>query len=172
MHQCQSTALESDEPPEQPFATGGSGSIDGSKFKAVNNRDRNFTVQRIKSRMQHLERAVQQYLDDLDRADREPAAVPEARVSQLQGKIAAIKAEMRKLANIKEQLPKPGGQISLTDPDGPRAPLRRAAARSPHRAHRSPPTRMAAQMRRLSRIARRSCDAIATCFGSHSIHNM
>jgi transposase len=48
--------------------------IDGSKFKAVNNRDRNFTTQKIKSRVQHLEKAVQHYLDDLDRADREPAA--------------------------------------------------------------------------------------------------
>jgi transposase len=43
--------------------------IDGSKFKAVNNRDRNFTAQKIKSRMAHLEKAVQHYLDDLDRAD-------------------------------------------------------------------------------------------------------
>jgi len=91
--------------------------IDGSKFKAVNNRDRNFTEQKIKSRLAHLEKAVQHYLDDLDRADREPATVPEARVSRLKEKIAAVKAEMRKLAKVKEQLPKAEGQISLTDPD-------------------------------------------------------
>jgi len=57
--------------------------IDGSKFKAVNNRDRNYTAQKIKSRMVHLENAVKHYLDDLDRADREPSCVPEVRVSQL-----------------------------------------------------------------------------------------
>jgi transposase len=91
--------------------------IDGSKFKAVNNRDRNFTVQKIKSRLVHLEQAVQHYLDDLDRAGREPVAVTEARVTQLKEKIAAIKSEMRKLKKIKEQLPKAAGQISLTDPD-------------------------------------------------------
>ena len=92
--------------------------IDGSKFKAVNNRDRNFTQQKIKSRMEHLEKSVKQYLDDLDRADREPACVPEARVSQLKEKIAAIKAEMRKLTQIKKDLPKVDGQqVSLTDPD-------------------------------------------------------
>jgi transposase len=91
--------------------------IDGSKFKAVNNRDRNFTQQKIKSRVEHLEKAVKRYLDDLDRADREPACVPEARVSQLKEKIAAIKSEMKKLARIKEQLPAAAGQISLTDPD-------------------------------------------------------
>src|SRR5499427_7695655 len=37
--------------------------IDGSKFKAVNNRDRNFTEQKIKSRLAHLDKAVQHYLD-------------------------------------------------------------------------------------------------------------
>jgi len=92
--------------------------IDGSKFKAVNNRDRNFTQGKIKSRLEHLEKSVKQYLDDLDRADREPACVPEARVSQLKEKIAAIKAEMRKLTQIKKDLPKAEGQqVSLTDPD-------------------------------------------------------
>jgi transposase len=92
--------------------------IDGSKFKAVNNRDRNFTQQKVKSRLEHLEKSVKQYLDDLDRADREPAAVPEARVSQLKEKIAAIKAEMRKLTKIGKELPTiEGQQVSLTDPD-------------------------------------------------------
>jgi transposase len=91
--------------------------IDGSKFKAVNNRDRNFTEQKIKSRMAHLEKAVKHYLDDLDRADRLPSSVPEARVERLQEKIAAIKLQMKQLAQMKEQLPKAEGQISLTDPD-------------------------------------------------------
>ncbi len=91
--------------------------IDGSKFKAVNNRDRNFTDKKIKSRLEHLEKAVQHYLDDLDRADRDPSLVPEARVSQLKEKIASIRAEMRKLRTIKKELPKTEGQLSLTDPD-------------------------------------------------------
>lgn len=91
--------------------------IDGSKFKAVNNRDRNFTEQKIKSRLGHLEKAVQHYLDDLDRADREPSLVPEARVSQLKEKIATIRAEMRELRRIRKDLPKTEGQLSLTDPD-------------------------------------------------------
>jgi transposase len=91
--------------------------IDGSKFKAVNNRDRNFTQQKIKSRMEHLEKAVKQYLDDLDRADREPSAIPEVRVSHLKEKIATIRSKMRQLTKIKEQLPTTEGQLSLTDPD-------------------------------------------------------
>jgi hypothetical protein len=99
---------------EMKLFTEGVVAIDGSKFKAVNNRDRNFTQQKIKSRVEHLEKSVKQYLDDLDRADREPASVPEARVSQLKEKIAAIKAEMRKLTQIKKDLPRPEGQQALT----------------------------------------------------------
>src|ERR1700730_2064589 len=91
--------------------------IDGSKFKAVNNRDRNFTEQKIKSRLAHLEKAVKQYLDDLDRADRQPSSVPEARVEHLKEKIVTIRSEMKKLRKIKKKLPQCGGQLSLTDPD-------------------------------------------------------
>jgi transposase len=91
--------------------------IDGSKFKAVNNRDRNFTQQKIKSRMEHLEKAVRQYMDDLDRADRVPSSVPEVRASHLKEKIATIKSKMRQLTKIKGQLLTTEGQLSLTDPD-------------------------------------------------------
>src|SRR6202043_1045153 len=55
--------------------------IDGSKFKAVNARDKNFTQHKIDVRMKHLEQSIERYLVDLDRADREPATIPEARVS-------------------------------------------------------------------------------------------
>src|SRR5450432_119369 len=54
--------------------------IDGSKFKAVNNRDKNFTDRKLKARMQQLEESIGRYLADMDRADRDPTAVTEARV--------------------------------------------------------------------------------------------
>ncbi len=54
--------------------------IDGSKFKAVNNRDKNFTDRKLKARMQQLEDSIARYMTELDRADREPALVTEARV--------------------------------------------------------------------------------------------
>jgi translation elongation factor EF-Tu-like GTPase len=92
--------------------------IDGSKFKAVNNRDKNFTPHKLQARMKQLEDGIARYLDDLDRADREPAAVPPARVSQLKEKIVAVKAQVRKLRQIERQLMQtPDQQISLTDPD-------------------------------------------------------
>jgi transposase len=50
--------------------------IDGSKFKAVNNRDKNFTEAKLKKRMEQLEESIARYLAELDRADREPSTVP------------------------------------------------------------------------------------------------
>jgi transposase len=92
--------------------------IDGSKFKAVNNRDKNFTPHKLKARMQQLEESIGRYLADLDRADREPASVPAARVSQLKEKIATVKEQVRKLRSIERQLlVAPHQQVSLTDPD-------------------------------------------------------
>ena len=98
--------------------TEGGVAIDGSKFKAVNNRDKNFTAHKLQARMKQLEESIARYLDDLDRADREPATVPAARVSQLKEKIAAVKAQVRKLRQIERQmLQSPDQQVSLTDPD-------------------------------------------------------
>ena len=92
--------------------------IDGSKFKAVNNRDKNFTPHKLKARVQQLEASIARYLTDLDRADRDPTSLPAARVSQLKEKIAAVKAHVRKLGEIERQmLQAPDQQVSLTDPD-------------------------------------------------------
>ena len=92
--------------------------IDGSKFKAVNNRDKNFTDRKLQARMEQLEQGIARYMDELDRADREPACVPEERVPRLKEKIEKLKAQMQKLGEIETQMrAAPDGQISLTDPD-------------------------------------------------------
>ena len=59
--------------------------IDGSKFKAVNNRDKNFTERKLQARMQQLEESIARYLTELDRADRDPSLVTEARVDAPEG---------------------------------------------------------------------------------------
>jgi len=46
--------------------------IDGSKFKAVNNRDKNFTANKLKKRMVQLEESIGRYPAELDRPDRQP----------------------------------------------------------------------------------------------------
>jgi transposase len=92
--------------------------IDGSKFKAVNGRDRNFTKHKLKARMQQLEESIARYLADLDRADRDPSSVTEARVEHLKEKVETVKAQMRRLKQLgKQMLKAPDEQLSLTDPD-------------------------------------------------------
>ena len=92
--------------------------IDGSKFKAVNNRDKNFTDHKLKKRMEQLEESIGRYLAELDRADRDPTLVTEGRVSRLKEKVATVKAHMEHLKQIGQQLREaPDGQVSLTDPD-------------------------------------------------------
>lgn len=92
--------------------------IDGSKFKAVNNRDKNFTGRKLQARIEQLEANIARYLEELDRADRQPELVPEARVSHLQEKIASLKKQIEGFNEINKQLQQtPDKQISLTDPD-------------------------------------------------------
>jgi transposase len=92
--------------------------IDGSKFKAVNNRDKNFTDRKLKARMQQLDESIARYMTELDRADREPALVTEARVEHIKQKVETVKKRMRELKQIGKQMAQaPDGQVSLTDPD-------------------------------------------------------
>ena len=93
--------------------------IDGSKFKAVNNRDRNFTSAKMKRRMAQVEESVARYLHQLDSADRqEPSEALVLRTSRLKEKIAKLKEEMERLKALDvERRLSPDQQISLTDPD-------------------------------------------------------
>ncbi len=93
--------------------------IDGSKFKAVNNRDKNFTRGKVERRRAQLEEGVARYLSQLDTADRqEPSEALAAKTLHLKEKLGKIKEEMAKLASLeKRMLSSPDQQISLTDPD-------------------------------------------------------
>src|SRR3954470_7985828 len=93
--------------------------IDGSKFKVVNNRDRNFTRGKVDRRRAQLEESLARYLSQLDTADRqEPSDVLVLKTTRLKEKLDKLKEEMGKLAAYEKQmLASPDGQISLTDPD-------------------------------------------------------
>ncbi len=93
--------------------------IDGSKFKAVNNRDKNFTRAKMERRMAQIEDSVARYLQQLDTADRqEPSEGLRTKTSHLKEKITKLKEQMRRLHALKAQmLAMPDQQISLTDPD-------------------------------------------------------
>jgi transposase len=93
--------------------------IDGSKFKAVNARDRNFTRAKMKRRLEQIEESVERYLHQLDSADRqEPSLARTMRTERLQDKLAILKEQMQHLKALEtEMLATPDQQISLTDPD-------------------------------------------------------
>ena len=89
--------------------------IDGSKFKAVNNRDKNFTRAKMKRRLAEVEASIERYLDQLDQADR---SAPPEDTRSLKDKIAALTEEMDRLKKFEvRMLEAPDQQLSLTDPD-------------------------------------------------------
>jgi hypothetical protein len=93
--------------------------IDGSKFKAVNNRDKNFTQAKVERRRKQLEESVSRYLAQLDTADlQDPSETITLTKTRLKEKLAKLDEEMNRLAAIEKQmLASPDLQISLTDPD-------------------------------------------------------
>ncbi|QUD89860.1 IS1182 family transposase [Phenylobacterium montanum] len=92
--------------------------IDGSKFKAVNNRDKNFTVVKVAKRLEQVEASIARYLAALDRADREESDIAEARTTRIKDKIAGLRRQMQALKAMEQQVQDaPDKQVSLTDPD-------------------------------------------------------
>jgi len=93
--------------------------IDGSKFKAVNTRDKNFTRNKVERRRGQLEKSVARYLAQLDTADlQEPSDELATKTAHLKEKLVKLEDEMQRLAAMEKQmLASPDQQISLTDPD-------------------------------------------------------
>jgi len=93
--------------------------IDGSKFKAVNNRDKNFTKGKIASRTAHLVASIERYLDEMVRIDRqEEGEVRAEKIANLARRCERIRQEIERLVDIGQALREsPESQISLTDPD-------------------------------------------------------
>jgi len=92
--------------------------IDGSKFKAVNNRDKNFTVAKVSKRLEQVDASIVRYLAALDRTDREQGDIAEAKSGRLKEKIAGLRRQMQSLKAMAQQVQAaPDQQVSLTDPD-------------------------------------------------------
>src|SRR5258706_6852203 len=77
--------------------------IDGSKFKAVNNRDKNFTSAKVQRRIKQIEESIDRYLAALDTADREEPSIAQAKTVRLQDKISMLKKQMKQLKEIEVQ---------------------------------------------------------------------
>jgi transposase len=92
--------------------------IDGSKFKALNNRDRNFTKAKMKRRLQQIDESIARYLSQMESLDRQETAIADGNSQRLSEKIEILKAEIAKLKKHEAaMLAAPDQQLSLTDPD-------------------------------------------------------
>jgi transposase len=92
--------------------------VDGSKFKAANNRDKNFTPYKLQKRIEQIEESIARYLDAMDTADRHEGEAAQAKVTRLKDKVALLREQMRRFRAMQEQVAAaPDQQVSLTDPD-------------------------------------------------------
>jgi transposase len=92
--------------------------VDGSKFKAVNNRDKNFTKAKMKRRLEQIDESIARYLSQIASADLQDNQTSEAKTKRLTDKIDGLKKEIKRLKKLEvEMLASPDEQISLTDPD-------------------------------------------------------
>ena len=102
--------------------------IDGSKFRAVNNRNRNFSKAKIKKRLQQIDASIERYLGEIASTDRREGEGPRTKTQRLENKIAALKEEIKTLKKLEvRMLAAPDQQLSQTDPD---ARVMSTAARS------------------------------------------
>ena len=92
--------------------------IDGSKFKAVNARDNNFTKAKLKKRMDQVEASIERYMAALETADRQEGELVQAKSVRLKEKIAALREQMAAFKALEPVVQAaPDQQVSLTDPD-------------------------------------------------------
>jgi transposase/CheY-like chemotaxis protein len=92
--------------------------IDGSKFRAVNARTRNFNRAELERRTQEIDRRIEDYFRELDEADEQEAGISRPTAEELRKKIEELKQKGVKFAELLEELDRTGErQVSLTDPD-------------------------------------------------------
>lgn len=97
---------------------GGVVALDGSRFKASNTRNRNFTPGAIRRRMEQVEAGIARYLAALDTADRQEDEVAQIRTTRIAERLDALRARMRELQAMEKAVEAaPDRQVSLTDPD-------------------------------------------------------
>jgi len=92
--------------------------VDGTRLKAVNSRDRNFTREKLAKFLRDAEQRLADYLERLDRTDSEESPASSARATSLAAKIARLKERRTRFTDLQAELERTGeSQISLTDPD-------------------------------------------------------
>jgi hypothetical protein len=110
---CRNTAM-----PASGLIASGTVVLDGSRFKAVNARGKNFTPGAIRRRMEQVDASIERYPGQLETSDRQENGAMEMQMMRLTGRIDALRRQMRELqAMAKRVETAPDRQVSLTDPD-------------------------------------------------------
>ena len=91
--------------------------IDGSKFRAVNSRDQNFSADKLKELITHTDARLAEYFKTLEEADAAGPEAPAVDPVALQQKIAALQDKRDWHEELLAQLDEEDKQISVTDPD-------------------------------------------------------
>ncbi|WP_299855410.1 IS1182 family transposase [uncultured Roseobacter sp.] len=96
--------------------------IDGSRFKAVNAKAKNYTRGKLRQKLGEIDKAIERYLGELDRADEVFAqtgtVLPEARMERTLRKLEHLQKEARRYRSIEKRMDETGEtQVSLSDPD-------------------------------------------------------
>jgi transposase len=100
------------------LVAGGTVAVDGSRFRAVNTRDRNYTPAAVRRRIEQVDASIQRYLEMLDTADRQEDEEVGLRTARISDRLDALRHQMRELRSMEQALESaPDRQISLTDPD-------------------------------------------------------
>ena len=92
--------------------------VDGTRIKAVNHRDRNFTQGKLKKDLQRIDERLDRYLDQMNEADADDSGGGTNAVAGLEAKIASLRKRKETLEGHRQTLVDTGEtQLSLTDPD-------------------------------------------------------
>ena len=98
--------------------SGGVAAVDGSRFKAVNTRDKNFTPAAVRRRIEQAETSIARYLQALDAADRQEGDAAELRATQIGDRLVLLRKQVRDLQAVEVELATaPDHQLFRTDPD-------------------------------------------------------
>ena len=92
--------------------------IDGSKFKAVNARDKNYTRAKLQKRMDQVEASIARYMAAMETADRQEGELAQTKSVRLKDKIAQLREQMAAFKALEPLVEAaPDQQLSLSDPD-------------------------------------------------------
>jgi transposase len=91
---------------------------DGSKFRAVNSKDNNVTINKLQKRLGHLGKKIDEYLEEMGRLDGEESAPQKYSKEEMAAKLEQLRAQKEKCDRLLREMEEEGAtQKSFTDED-------------------------------------------------------